>query len=65
MNWPIRIGLAALVALVVLSAYTEGRQRREFIAACEEDRKPYECVAMWRAGSPPPTTTVVVPGGRY
>lgn len=45
--------IAALIALVGLMWAVDKQQEKawlEFREACIEDRKEYECVAMWREG---------------
>lgn len=53
--------LATIFAVGLIIAWAiraANAQRAEFMAACMQDRKEYECVAMWRAGSASP---VLVP----
>lgn len=49
---------AATIAVLVVAISGDAEQRAEFMAACQEDHKAYECVAMWRAGE---SHTAVVP----
>lgn len=46
------IVLGFFVALFILASSQIERQRKAFMAECQEHQKHYECVAMWRAGLP-------------
>lgn len=35
-----------------------------FMSQCMQDRKEYECTAMWRAGNSTAPSVIVVPSGR-
>jgi len=42
----------------------EAKQRAAFMAECQQERKHYECVAMWRQGESsvaPMPMTIIVP----
>lgn len=60
------VGCVIGLMMIVYAADADERRRHsEFMQACKQDRKEYECTAMWRAGSnavvPYP---VVIGGGR-
>ena len=40
-----------LVWLVVAAISSDRKAKADFMAECMEDRKQYECTAMWRAAS--------------
>ena len=57
------VGFACLMAgILVLALIGESAERDAFMAECLEDRKEYECTAMWRSSRPQTTfIPVVVP----
>ncbi len=50
--------IVGLLTITVLAFRQEAKAREAFMAQCLEDRKQYECFAMWRSGQ---NHTVVVP----
>lgn len=48
--------LAGLMfALLVLAVIGESANRADFMAECLQDRKQYECTAMWKSSQPQTT----------
>jgi hypothetical protein len=43
------------------SSINEGKARTAFMASCQQDRKEYECTAMWRSGNRGVTAIAPVP----
>lgn len=58
MLWGIGSIFVAGVFFLIGAAQSDSRARTAFMTQCLQDRKEYECVAMWRAGD---SHTQVVP----
>lgn len=59
--------ILACIGLAVLSAKGDADREERFMSECQQDRKRYECEAMWRAGQSqvvPVTVPVIIPSGR-
>ncbi len=50
--------MLAIVILIWWVVVAEGKREQAFMADCMQERKAYECAAMWRAGE---SHTTVVP----
>jgi hypothetical protein len=55
------ITLLALIALCVVGVRHANAIYHEFMAGCEQDRKHYECMLLWRASNHEDPLVVPVP----
>lgn len=64
LGWSLGAAFTGLVMIVPALVQQEDEAKTTFMAACTQDRKEYECTAMWRSGSsrayPMP---IIVPAG--
>jgi hypothetical protein len=52
------------VGLIYWGVTSDNEKRDRFMTECQQDRKRYECDAMWRAGDSQVTPAIVIPVGR-
>lgn len=51
--------IVLLIIVVAIAAKVEMQEREAFMSDCLQERKQYECTALWRAGRASHTTVVV------
>jgi hypothetical protein len=57
-GWVVLLVILFIIWLVWLMISSEYEAKQAFMAECMEEKKKYECTAMWRSGD---KNTVVVP----